>query len=443
MSDQVHSVAEITGRIRESLEGDFSEVWIEGEVSNHRLPGSGHHYFTLKDPFAQLACVLFKGAAGRSPVRLTDGMQVKVFGSISVYEARGQYQLIAQIVQPKGLGDLQAQFEALKNRLGAEGLFASENKKRIPSFPETLGIVTSPTGAAIRDIINVLSRRAPWIRVMVYPVRVQGEGAAGEIAAAVRAFDEARGIPRPDLLIVSRGGGSIEDLWAFNEEVVARAIAECSIPVMTGVGHEIDFTIADFVADRREPTPSAAAENAVPDGVTLRRHLERLTGSLDSQTGHAFELFDRHCRSLKRELEAREPGRRIQGWIQSLDYLSERMESVLSARISQSQGDLNNANRRLEALQPDRELSRLSEICERLLQSVEQSIKRAVSSKEQKLAGLQSLLQSLSPESVLKRGFSLVTNDAGKVVTSAGQVKSGDLLQIRVVDGVISSRVDP
>jgi len=443
MPDQVHSVAEITGRIRESLEGDFSEVWIEGEVSNHRLPGSGHHYFTLKDPFAQLACVLFKGAAGRSPVRLTDGMQVKVFGSISVYEARGQYQLIAQIVQPKGLGDLQAQFEALKNRLGAEGLFASENKKRIPSFPETLGIVTSPTGAAIRDIINVLSRRAPWIRVMVYPVRVQGEGAAGEIAAAVRAFDEARGIPRPDLLIVSRGGGSIEDLWAFNEEVVARAIAECSIPVMTGVGHEIDFTIADFVADRREPTPSAAAENAVPDGVTLRRHLERLTGSLDSQTGHAFEILDRHCRSLKRELEAREPGRRIQGWIQSLDYLSERMESVLSARIIQSQGDLNNAGRRLDALQPDRELSRLSEISERLLQSVEQSIKRAVSSKEQKLAGLQSLLQSLSPESVLKRGFSLVTNEAGKVVTSAGQVSSGDLLQIRVVDGVISSRVDP
>lgn len=443
MPEQVHSVAEITGRIRESLEGDFSEVWIEGEVSNHRLPGSGHHYFTLKDPFAQLACVLFKGAAGRSPVRLTDGMQVKVFGSISVYEARGQYQLIAQIVQPKGLGDLQAQFEALKNRLGAEGLFASENKKRIPSFPETLGIVTSPTGAAIRDIINVLSRRAPWIRVMVYPVRVQGEGAAGEIASAVRAFDEARGIPRPDLLIVSRGGGSIEDLWAFNEEVVARAIAECSIPVMTGVGHEIDFTIADFVADRREPTPSAAAENAVPDGVTLRRHLERLTGSLDSQTGHAFELFDRHCRSLKRELEAREPGRRIQGWIQSLDYLSERMESVLSARISQSQGDLNNAGRRMEALQPDRELSRLSEISERLLQSIEQSIKRAVSSQEQKLAGLQSLLQSLSPESVLKRGFSLVTNDAGKVVTSAGQVKSGDLLQIRVFDGVISSRVDP
>lgn len=443
MPEQVHSVAEITGRIRESLEGDFSGVWIEGEISNHRLPGSGHHYFTLKDPFAQLACVFFKGAAGRSPVRLADGMQVQVYGSISVYEARGQYQLIAQLVQPKGFGDLQAQFEALKNKLGAEGLFAPEKKKRIPSFPETLGIVTSPTGAAIRDIINVLRRRAPWVKVMVYPVRVQGEGAASEIAAAVRAFDEARVIPRPDLLIVSRGGGSIEDLWAFNEEVVARAIAECSIPVMTGVGHEIDFTIADFVADRREPTPSAAAENAVPDGITLRRHLARLSGSLDSHTSHAFELLVRHCRSLKRELEAREPGRRFQGWIQSLDYLSERMDSALNGRITRSRADLANVGNRLAGLQPDRELSRLSETVGRLLQSVEQSIKRAVSLKEQRLGGLSSLLQSLSPESVLKRGFSLVTNDEGKVVTSSGQVKGGERLHIRVADGVITSRVDP
>lgn len=287
MPEEVHSVSDITADIRASLEDGFHSVWVEGEISNLRRPGSGHSYFTLKDSFAQLSCVFFKGAASRSPVELRDGLQVQVQGDISVYEARGQYQLIAKVVQPKGAGDLQARFEALKRKLDAEGLFAPERKKPIPVFPTTIGIVTSPTGAAIRDMLNVFSRRAPWIRVVIYPARVQGEGSAEEIAAGVRAFDEGVIVPRPDLVIVSRGGGSIEDLWSFNEEVVARAIASCSIPVMSGVGHEIDFTIADFVADRREPTPSAAAENATPDSETLFRHLDILRASLDNRVaGH-------------------------------------------------------------------------------------------------------------------------------------------------------------
>jgi len=217
MSNHIHTVAGITSRIRDNLESQFSGVWIEGEISNHRLPGSGHHYFTLKDPFAQLACVLFKGAAAKSPVRLCDGLQVQVYGNISVYEARGQYQLVAQFVQPKGYGELQAKFEALKRQLESEGLFDPANKKPIPTFPAAIGIVTSPTGAAIRDMINVLGRRAPWVRIIIYPVRVQGDGAAEEIAAGVRAFDAAAGALRPDLVIVARGGGSIEDLWAFND----------------------------------------------------------------------------------------------------------------------------------------------------------------------------------------------------------------------------------
>ena len=298
MLDEVYSVSDITADIRESLEDRFNGVWVEGEISNHRLPASGHHYFTLKDSGAQLSCVLFRGAAMKSRIPLSDGMQVQAYGNISVYEARGQYQLIAQVVQPKGFGDLQAKFEALKRKLEAEGLFDPIRKKRIPSFPQRIGIVTSPTGAAIQDMINVLSRRAPWVEVMIQPVRVQGEGAAEEIAAGVRAFEIGAGIPRPDLIIVARGGGSIEDLWSFNEEVVARAIAEATVPVMSGVGHEMDFTIADFVADRREPTPSAAAENAVPDGESLMRHINLLQASLNGRVEGRIDNLSRQGGSL-------------------------------------------------------------------------------------------------------------------------------------------------
>lgn len=442
MSEHVHTVTGITSRIRESLEDQFSGVWIEGEISNHRLPGSGHHYFTLKDPFAQLACVLFKGSAAKSPVRLCDGLQVQVYGSVSVYEARGQYQLIAQLVQPKGYGELQAKFEALKRRLESEGLFDQAGKKPIPSFPATIGIVTSPTGAAIRDMINVLGRRAPWIRVLISPVRVQGDGAAEEIAAAVRAFDAAEGRLRPDLVIVARGGGSIEDLWAFNEEVVARAIAACSIPVMSGVGHEIDFTIADFVADRREPTPSAAAENAVPDGFALRRHLDRLRGTFEARTDNDLTSSRRHLQSLRRELEAREPGRRIREWSQSLDYLGERIESALTARLSLYRSELGSAGRALQSLQPERELSRRRERLVQAMQRLDQAMRRTLVDHRRDLENLGSLMESLSPEAILKRGFSFTTDENGQLVKTVDQVKSGDRLLTRVAGGRISSRVE-
>ncbi len=443
MPEQIHTVATITARIRENLESGFSGVWIEGEISNHRLPGSGHHYFTLKDPFAQLSCVFFKGAAGRCPVRLADGMKVQAFGNISVYEARGQYQLVAQIVQPKGFGELQARFEALKRKLEEEGLFDISKKKPIPSFPETIGIVTSPTGAAIRDIINVLNRRAPWVRIEVYPVRVQGEGAAGEIAAAVRALSEAKNIARPDLIILARGGGSIEDLWAFNEEVVARAIADASIPVMTGVGHEIDFTIADFAADRREPTPSAAAENAVPDSVSLRRHLKRLRDTVEMNTASAVDLLIGQCEALRREVEAREPGRRVKGWMQTLDFLGERCENLLKGRLQQANSDLESNRRLFELRQPDREISRYRMKSEQLLQSMQQSARLRLLEKKRFLSGLQKLMQSLSPDSVLNRGFSLTTNEEGEIITEASQLKPGDQLHTKLKKGEILSRVEP
>lgn len=442
MSEHVHTVAGITSLIRDSLESRFAGVWIEGEISNHRLPGSGHHYFTLKDPFAQLSCVFFKGAAMRCPVRLADGMQVQVYGNLSVYEARGQYQLVAQTVQAKGFGDLQAKFEALKRKLEAEGLFDPERKKTIPSFPSRIGIVTSPTGAAIRDMIHVLSRRAPWLRLMIYPARVQGDGAAEEIASGVRFFDQSTGENRPDLVIVARGGGSIEDLWAFNEEVLARAIAVCRLPVMSGVGHEIDFTIADFVADRREPTPSAAAENAAPDGATLLRHLGRLRDALDVRTEGALALHQRHVLSLRREIEAREPGRKIRSWMQTLDFLEERMEYLVSGRIQQARASVDAARRSLAAIQPERVVARHAGEVAFLAEALDRTAKRRLADLATRLRVAGDLMQSLSPDGVLKRGYSFTTDSEGRLITSASQVRPGELVRTRLAEGEIASRVE-
>lgn len=439
MPEEVYSVSEITADIRETLEDRFHEVWIEGEISNYRLPGSGHHYFTLKDSSAQLACVLFKGAAMRNPVRLGDGIQVQVFGNISVYDARGQYQLIVQVVQPKGFGDLQAKFEALKRKLDGEGLFDPARKKPIPVFPRTIGVVTSPTGAAIRDMLNVLGRRAPWVRVIVHPARVQGEGAAEEIAAGVKTFDRLAVEDRPDLVIVARGGGSIEDLWAFNEEVVARAIADCSIPVMSGVGHEIDFTIADFVADRREPTPSAAAENATPDGATIRRHLEILSAALDTRTSESVARRMKSADALKRELEAREPERRIRNWSQSLDYLGERLDGIVETRLRHASSDFRMAARIFSAIQPERDIRLAQEELNFARDGLEKVFDRSVADRVQSLRSLGELLHSLSPEAVLHRGYSMTLDSAGNLVSSAKKVKSGDRLRTRFSDGEVSS----
>ncbi len=258
---KIFSVAELTKNIRSLLEGNFGEVWVCGEISNFKAHTNGHFYFSLKDEKAQLSAVMFRGANAKLAFRLQDGIEVICHGRISVYEARGQYQIILDYLEPKGIGALQLAFEQLKKKLGAEGLFDVARKRALPFLPKKIGVVTSPTGAAIRDILNILRRRYPDIEVLLIPVKVQGDGAAIEIAAALELMNEQTDV---DVIIVGRGGGSIEDLWAFNEEVVARAIFKSQIPVVSAVGHEVDFTIADFVADVRAPTPSAAAELVVP-----------------------------------------------------------------------------------------------------------------------------------------------------------------------------------
>jgi exodeoxyribonuclease VII large subunit len=441
MGDEVYSVAELTASIRERLEGTFGDLWVEGEISNHRLPGSGHHYFTLKDAFAQLSCVFFKGAASRQNVRLADGMQVQVFGSLSVYEARGQYQLVAQVVQAKGHGDLQAKFEALKQKLLAEGLFDRERKRPLPSFPRCLAVVTSSTGAAIRDILNVLGRRAPWLRIVIVPVRVQGDGSAEEIAAGIRLAQEDPAIG-PDLILVTRGGGSIEDLWAFNEEVVARAIYESTIPVLTGIGHEIDFTIADFVADRREPTPSAAAETLAPDVTTMRRELEGLLAALENSASQILGYSQQQIAALGRELQARNPRRQLESLMQSLDYLGERFDGLAQDQLAEHSSELAELKWRLDAIRPEALLTLEQERIQRLGRSLDQATERCLQEIRQQLARHHDLLRSLNPTEVLRRGYTLTYDAAGQLVASAQSLQAGDQITTRFANGNIISRVE-
>ncbi|HEY5743525.1 MAG TPA: exodeoxyribonuclease VII large subunit, partial [Terrimicrobiaceae bacterium] len=274
---KIHTVTELTRRVREMIERGIGEVWVEGEISNHRRQTSGHHYFTLKDNNCQLQCVLFSGtAAAFRELKLVDGQCLQALGMLSVYEPRGQYQMIVRLVQGRGAGTLQAKFEALKQKLAAEGLFAPARKRPLPRFPRRVGLVTSPTGAAIRDFLKVLHRRHPGIEVLIHPVRVQGRGASWEIARAIRDFGDwhKTDLLEVDVIVLTRGGGSIEDLWEFNEEIVARAIAASPIPVLSAIGHEIDFTISDFVADLRAPTPSAAAEILAADRLEVLIHLK-------------------------------------------------------------------------------------------------------------------------------------------------------------------------
>src|SRR5438045_4431750 len=307
---KLFTVSELTRTIRSLLEARLGSVWVQGEVSNYKHHVSGNHYFTLKDQRAAIACVIFRNAPLSIRQPLADGAQVQVYGSLSVFEARGQYQLSVEIVQPRGLGLLQAKFEALKRKLEAEGLFDPARKKPLPRFPKRIGIVTSPSGAAIRDILNILRRRARGIEILINPVRVQGIGAAAEIASALNELSNPSVIwPPIDLIVVARGGGSIEDLWEFNEEIVARAIAAAFVPIVSAVGHEIDFTIADFVADLRAPTPSAAAELIVPAAVEVGRRVNELAVCFE-RCWRTFMVRERTRlrlfseRSVERELRA-------------------------------------------------------------------------------------------------------------------------------------------
>lgn len=440
----VPTVTEITRQIRESLEGRFADVWVEGEISNYRPHSSGHHYFTLKDDRAQLSCVMFRNQARALPEPIRDGRQVQARGDISVYEARGQYQLVVRWMQPRGFGALQARFEALKRQLEAEGLFDPDRKKPLPFFPRTVALVTSPTGAAIRDMLNILGRRSPWLRILVWPVKVQGDGAGREIAEALRGLGELSGkdgFPRIDVVIAGRGGGSIEDLWSFNEEVVARAIHACPLPVISAVGHEIDFTIADFVADLRAPTPSAAAELVAPDRADLMRQLDQLHRSLSLRVGQSMSVRRTHVDFLWRTLASREPMRVIGEHLQQCDEFRDRLEEEVDAALRRSQESLAQQRRILDLKHPGAAIGRGQESLSALLPRLERRLGDTLAKRAERLASTRQILELLSPQMAFQRGFSLTTDAAGRVVTDASMVAAGDRLHTRLAKGEIESVV--
>jgi exodeoxyribonuclease VII large subunit len=438
----VLTVAQLTRRINSLLEVSVGSVWVEGEISNLRTQSSGHSYFTLKDTSSQLSCVLFARTAANLSVAIRDGQHVQLHGKIGVYEPRGQYQLIVSLLQEKGIGVLQARFEDLKRRLAAAGLFAQEVKKPVPRLPRRIGVVTSPTGAAIRDFLHVLHRRHPGLRVVIHPVRVQGKGAAAEIASAIADFNKLDGTAGPvDVIVVTRGGGSLEDLWEFNEEAVARAIAASAIPVVSAVGHEIDFTIADFVADLRAPTPSAAAEILAADGGELIARCESLVLGIGREALSWSERLSARLDLSFSSLLFREPERRIREICQMIDRSESDLGSLVDARIGRIRSDLETARALLSATRPDVRVSsvrtQLGGISERLMAH----LGRIRDREHARLSRVSTVLAALDPSATLRRGFSITRTEDGRVVSAAGSVKTGDRLRTQVADGEIISEV--
>ena len=425
------------------LEVQIGETWVEGEVSNLRKQGSGHWYFSLKDAGAQISCAMFGARKREGSEALEDGAMVRVFAEASVYEARGQLQIIVQKAERTGAGDLQAKFEALKRKLHAEGLFDADRKMPIPPFPRTVGLITSGTGAALQDMLNVLKRRAPWVQPVLFPVRVQGRGAEQEIAQAITKMGrpEAFGYPRCEVLIVGRGGGSIEDLWNFNEEIVARAIAACPIPIISAVGHEIDFTIADFVADLRAPTPSAAAELAVADGAELFARLAQLRRRMTRVTGERLMRSQLSVEALKRSTLQRDGEKLLRESVMRLDSAGSQLSQATRSSLDAAAVRLNDARARHKACHPARIVERRIDTVAHLRQRIERLGKSPLDQRRETIARLRGLLRALGPESAFQRGFSITLGTDGKIITSASALKVGEVVKTKFADGEMTSRV--
>jgi exodeoxyribonuclease VII large subunit len=436
------TVSELTRTVRDVLEGHIGDVWVEGEISNYRRQSSGHHYFTLKDDRSQVACVMFARSYGaQSRVALWDGMQIQAYGRVTVYEARGQYQLIVQLVQSKGQGVLQAKFEALKRKLLAEGLFEASRKRALPKFPRRVALVTSPTGAVLQDMLNILQRRNPWLSILICPVRVQGEGAAAEISEMIRYVSLRAQELKLDVIIVGRGGGSFEDLWEFNEESVARAIYLSRIPVISAVGHEVDFTISDFVADVRAPTPSAAAEILAADVMKLQGDLTACRADLDRLARQALEIRRVHLARLAESGCIRDPARLFVERQQQIDQLEIRLLRVGSSAFDYRRSQTSRILAFLSAFRPDR----LLEAKRREVALMEARLKRIVSARieyqNDSVRRLANSIRLLGPQQTLKRGYSITLDANRNVVRSASSLKDGDLLLTRLTDGEARSVV--
>lgn len=430
----VLSVEQLNIYVKQLLEGQIGTVWVRGEISNFKAHTSGHFYFSLKDSKSQITAVMFRGHNARLKFKPTDGMEVIVRGRITVYEPRGNYQLMCEMMEPVGAGALQKAFEQLKLKLKAEGLFEASRKRAIPTFPRHIAIVTSPTGAAIRDILNVLSRRAKSIQVTVVPTLVQGEAAAPQLREA---FKKATNLPGVDVIIVGRGGGSIEDMWCFNDEGLARLIAGSPIPVISAVGHEIDFTIADFVADLRAPTPSAAAELVAKSSGELVNKV----ASLERMLNLSFEKKMKYLREKMLGLSKRlvDPKRRLQDLELRNDDLLNRLEFAMNKRLGERRHRVELFTQKLGSPQ-DLILERIKDL-QYLQARAEKALQFSIERKKARMGKVMAMLDSLSPLKVVERGYSIVTKDK-EVIKSAAQVRKGDIIDVRLAQGSLRAVVD-
>jgi exodeoxyribonuclease VII large subunit len=435
---KIWTVTELTSRIRDILAAQFSNIWVEGEVSNYRASQPGHLYFTMKDEKAQVRCVCFRNQAIRLKFRPEDGLKLIVRGSISVYEPRGEYQIYVEHIEPAGLGALQLAFEQLKKRLEAEGLFDTARKKPLPVLPSRIGVVTSPRGAAVRDIIRILRRRFPNVYLTVYPVRVQGDGAAEDIVEALNYFDQKRLV---DVILLARGGGSIEDLWAFNEEIVARAIDASTIPIVCGVGHESDFTIADFVADVRASTPSAAAEIVVRSRQEFDRHLKELEHKISQQMRYRLLEWRHRLKELATHMGFRRLEDLLRRRRQQTDELTARLGTALGTRLERLRRRYTVAGTRIASFDLRMKIRTLGL---RLVQrSAELGVRmeRLLVAKVQHLERLRLQLEERSPLRVLDRGYAICTDASGNVVRAASQVAVGAEVNVQLARGRLGAEV--
>ena len=434
---QVYSVSGLTRDIRAIMEAAFDSVWVEGEISNFRTVASGHSYFVLKDGKAQIRCVLFKGYRAGIKFQPEDGDQVLLFGRITVYDARGEYQIITESLEPRGLGALQKAFEQLKAKLEKEGLFDDAAKKPLPAVPWKIGVVTSSTGAAVRDILNVIRRRNPKVSVLLRPAKVQGEGSAKDIAQGIRDLNTVKDV---DVIIIGRGGGSLEDLWAFNEEEVARAIFASRIPIVSAVGHEIDFTIADFVADLRAPTPSAAAELTVPVLNEILKDIRSLTGELVETLCQQVEDYRDLLNRLMDRRFFHQPKEIFSPHVQRLDDLHTRMVRSLEQGLVIHQQRLEDRKHRLIQASPKNKIQLLSEKLVGLQNRMVQNIQTQIRFRRERFEGFLKNMNAVNPLAILERGYSICSKD-DKSLNSSAEVKPGDNVKIRLSQGGLDCTV--
>ncbi len=433
---EVLTVSQLNGRARVLLEDVFSNIWVEGEISNLSRPASGHVYFTLKDSGAQVRCALFRQSAARVRQVLKDGLAVKVRGKVSLFEGRGDYQLILDTVEPAGEGALRLAFDALKDKLSAEGLFSTERKVPLPAHPRRIGIISSPTGAVIRDIISVFRRRAPQVQLTLIPTAVQGRDAIAQIVRALKLADS-RGF---DALILARGGGSLEDLWCFNEEAVARAIDACVTPIVSAVGHETDVSISDFVADVRAPTPSAAAELLAPDASDLQRRVDNLKRRLVTRIQDRLMRERLRLEGISRRL--RHPGERLRQQAQRLDDLDMRLRRAFEQHTQKRAARLAHLQARLAAQHPGRTLALLRQRLDSLSQRLPRAIREILKTRRLQLQSHMQTLHVVSPLATLSRGYSILLDERGHAIRSAAQTHNGQRLKARLGEGELQVRVE-